>query len=47
MKTNRITLTNEEHAELEKFSATGTHNVRHVNRAKIILALDTSNNKKP
>ena len=47
MKTNRITLTNEERTELEKFSTTGTHNIRLVNRAKIILALDTSNNKKP
>ena len=47
MKINKITLTNEEHTELEKFTTTRTHNTRLVNHTKIIHAPDTSNNKKP
>ena len=46
MKKNQITLRAEQREELEHFSKTGTHNVRLVNRAKIILALDTSEGKK-
>jgi hypothetical protein len=42
MERNRIVLTAKKRAELEKFSRTGVHSVRLVNRAKIILALDTS-----
>ena len=42
MKQNQIVLTREVRRELEKFSATGIHSVRLVKRAKIILALDTS-----
>jgi hypothetical protein len=38
----KIKLTVSERAELERFSTTGVHSVRLVNRAKIILALDTS-----
>jgi len=37
-----IKLTVKERAELERFCTTGVHDVRLVNRAKIILALDTS-----
>jgi len=33
--------------ELEKFTKTGKHSVRLVNRAKIILELDESNDRKP
>ena len=33
--------------ELEKFTKTGKHSVRLVNRAKIILELDESNGRKP
>jgi len=38
----RIELTIKERAELERFCSTGVRNVRLVNRAKIILALDQS-----
>jgi len=44
---NNIVLTKEEKKELEKFTSKGVHNVRLVNRAKIILALDTSNGRIP
>ena len=47
MKRNYIKLTKKERAELERFTKTGVHSVRLVNRAKIILALDTSENKIP
>ena len=40
MRRKRIELKLQERAELEKFCTTGTHSVRLVNRAKIILALD-------
>ena len=33
--------------ELERFSSTGVHNVRLVDRAKIILALDSSGGRRP
>ena len=42
MKQNRIKLTPDERHELEMFSKRGVRSVRLVNRAKIILALDTS-----
>jgi len=41
-----IKLNPEDREELEKFSKKGTHSVRLVNRAKIILALDEANNPK-
>jgi predicted XRE-type DNA-binding protein len=34
-------------SELEKFTKTGKHSVRLVNRAKIILELDESGGRKP
>jgi hypothetical protein len=40
METNQIILTPEERRELKRFSTTGSHSVKLVNRAKIILALD-------
>ena len=43
----KVTLTAEERKELERFSTTGVHSVRLVNRAKIILSLDTSGGKNP
>jgi hypothetical protein len=46
MKKNQIVLTAEERLELEKFSKTGVHSVRLITRAKIILALDTSEGRK-
>jgi hypothetical protein len=42
MERRQIQLTKKERAELERFSTTGVHSIRLVNRAKIILALDTS-----
>ena len=42
MKKESITLTVEERANLERYCNTGVHSVRLVDRAKIILALDTS-----
>jgi len=42
MRRKTIKLTAKERAELERFCAKGVHDVRFVNRAKIILALDTS-----
>ena len=42
MKTNIVRLTAKERAELEKFCTTGVRSVRLVNRAKILLSLDTS-----
>jgi hypothetical protein len=47
MRKEQIKLTVNERAELEKFSTTGVRNVRLVNRAKIILALDTSGGRTP
>ncbi|WP_461254923.1 helix-turn-helix domain-containing protein [Treponema sp. R80B11-R83G3] len=46
-KRKRIRLTARERAELERFSTTGVRSVRLVNRAKIILALDTSADRTP
>jgi len=42
MRRKRIELTIKQRAELERFCSKGVHNVRLVNRAKIILALDQS-----
>jgi len=42
MERKHIVLTGQERKELKQFTATGVRNVRLVNRAKIILALDTS-----
>jgi len=47
MRKEQIRLTVKERAELEKFCAKGVHDVRLVNRAKIILALDTSGDRTP
>jgi predicted XRE-type DNA-binding protein len=46
MKRNKIELTAEQRIELKDFSTKGVHSVRLVNRAKIILLLDTSGNRK-
>ena len=46
MKKNDIKLTTEQRKELEDFSTKGVHSVRLVNRAKIILLLDTSEGRK-
>ena len=42
MKKNEIKLTSEQRQELEQFCKKGEHSVKLVNRAKIILFLDTS-----
>ncbi len=42
MRKESITLTVKERADLERYCSTGVHSVRLVDRAKIILALDTS-----
>jgi hypothetical protein len=47
MRKEQIRLTVKERAGLEKFCATGVRDVRLVNRAKIILALDTSGGRTP
>ena len=41
-----IKLTSEQRQELEKFSKSGVHSVKLVNRARIILELDTSGGRK-
>jgi hypothetical protein len=46
MEIDQIMLTTEERKELKKFSTTGTHSTKLVNRAKIILALGRSPGKK-
>ena len=46
MERKQIILTLEERAELKQFCKAGEHNVRLVNRARIILALDTSGGRK-
>jgi hypothetical protein len=46
MERKQIKLMPEERAELKRFSKAGEHNVRLVDRARIILALDTSGSKK-
>jgi hypothetical protein len=43
----KIELDSETRRTLEKFSTTGKHGVRLVNRAKIILELDEANGRKP
>ena len=47
MEKKHIRLTVKERAEMERFTTAGVHSVRLVNRAKIILALDTSDDRKP
>ena len=46
MKKNQIILTTGQRQELEQFIKKGVHSVRLVNRARIILLLDTSEGKK-
>ena len=46
MKKNDIKLTTEQRKELETFSTKGVHSVKLVNRARIILLMDTSDNRK-
>ena len=45
MERERIQLTAKQRRELECFCTKGVHDVRFVNRAKIILALDVSGNR--
>jgi hypothetical protein len=45
MRRECITLAVEERADLERFCRTGVHRVRLIDRAKIILALDTSDGR--
>ena len=45
-KHRNVLLTESDRAELKKFSTTGIHSVRLVNRAKIILAIDKSLERK-
>ena len=45
MERKQIKLSANERTELERFCRTGVHSVRLVNRAKIILALDTSSGR--
>jgi len=47
MRRKRIELTIKERAELERFCTKGVHDVRLVNRAKIILSLDQSGGRIP
>ena len=47
MERKQIKLTVKERAELERFTKTGVHSVRLANRARIILALDSSDGRKP
>jgi len=47
MEEKQIKLTAKERVELERFCSTGVHSVRLVDRAKIILALDTSGGRTP
>jgi len=46
MKKNDVKLTPEERKHLEKFSKTGVHSAKLINRARIILLLDTSESGK-
>ena len=46
MERKHIKLAVNERTELKRFCSTGVHSVRLVNRAKIILALDTSGGRK-
>ena len=45
MRKESIKLTVKERADLERYCSTGIHSVRLVDRAKIILALDTSGDR--
>jgi hypothetical protein len=47
MERKHLVLRTKERKELEEFSRKGVHSVRLVNRARIILALDTSAGRKP
>jgi hypothetical protein len=47
MRKKPVKLTVKERADLERYCGTGVHSVRLVNRAKIILALDTSGGRTP
>jgi len=47
MKKNDVKLSTEQRRELEKFSKTGVHSAKLINRAQIILMLDTSQGGKP
>jgi len=47
MERKRIKLTVKERVELERFSTKGVHDIRLINRAKIVLALDTSGDRVP
>ena len=47
MERKRIKLTVKERVELERFSTKGVHDIRLINRAKIVLALDTSGDRIP
>jgi hypothetical protein len=47
MGRKEITLTVKQRADLERFCTTGVHDVRFVNRAKVILALDNSGSRTP
>jgi hypothetical protein len=46
MKKNEINLTPEQRKKLDSFSRAGTHSVHLVRRARVILLLDTSENRK-
>jgi len=46
MERKRIILTPDKRAELKRFCKAGVHSVRLVNRARIILALDTAGGRK-
>jgi len=46
MKKNEVILSAEQRKELEKFSKTGVHSAKLINRAQIILLLDTSKSGK-
>ena len=46
MKRTPVILTTEQGKGLEKFSKSGVHSVKLVNRARIILELDTSEGRK-
>ena len=43
----KIELSADERNELQKFTTTGKHSVKLVNRAKIILALDEADGRRP
>ena len=46
MERKQIILTPEERAELKRFCKAGVHSIRLVNRARIILSLDTAGGRK-